>query len=172
MGRKVGHLVSKTTREKISRTHKLKGIKPPSRKNAVITEEQIEKARLTRMIRGTPYMTPEIHKKIQEARKKHYDKIGRVSPLIKLIKRTSKYKKWRNEVFSKDKWCCQKCGIHCNTLQVHHKNKQFAVIIRENNIITVDDALNCKELWVIDNGQTLCRKCHKETDSYGVRINR
>jgi len=39
-------------------------------------------------------------------------------------------------------------------------------ILKQNNITTIKEALNCKELWKKSNGVTLCIKCHKKTDSY------
>lgn len=42
----------------------------------------------------------------------------------------------------------------------------MATIIRENNIMTLTDAVKCEELWNINNGITLCKECHKKTDSY------
>ncbi len=33
-------------------------------------------------------------------------------------------------------------------------------ILKENNITSLDQALNCQELWDISNGITLCKKCH------------
>jgi len=70
-------------------------------------------------------------------------------------------------IFQRDNWICQKCrkrgGI---TLHPHHK-KSLATILEENNIKTLEGALNCKELWDVNNGITICRKCHKETETYG-----
>jgi hypothetical protein len=39
--------------------------------------------------------------------------------------------------------------------------------LEKNNIKTLEDALDCEELWSVDNGTTLCRVCHKQTASYG-----
>lgn len=32
----------------------------------------------------------------------------------------------------------------------------------------LEDALKCVELFNINNGQALCKECHKNTDTYGV----
>src|SRR3990167_7315304 len=52
-------------------------------------------------------------------------------------------------------------------LNVHHRNP-FYKILEENQIKTVEQAKNCKELWDIVNGRTLCIPCHKQTPSYLV----
>lgn len=83
------------------------------------------------------------------------------------IRTTTKYKKWRTLVFIRDNYKCCECGHVGKTLQVHHI-KPFYKIVEENNVKTIEDAKNCKELWDIDNGQTLCISCHKQTDSYLV----
>ena len=31
------------------------------------------------------------------------------------------------------------------------------------------EALECKLIWEISNGRTLCFECHKKTDTYGNR---
>lgn len=46
-------------------------------------------------------------------------------------------------------------------LNAHHW-KEFAKIIEENNITTLEEAIDCEELWNINNGITLCKECHKE----------
>ena len=38
------------------------------------------------------------------------------------------------------------------------------------HIKSVDDARKCDELWDTNNGRTLCRDCHRKTDTYGYLI--
>ncbi|MBU0998796.1 hypothetical protein KKG24_00590, partial [Patescibacteria group bacterium] len=40
-------------------------------------------------------------------------------------------------------------------------------MLEENNIKTLKDALSCEVLWNISVGVTLCRNCHKKTNTYG-----
>ena len=67
----------------------------------------------------------------------------------------------RNNVYERDNFTCQECKKRGGYLNAHHI-KQFSQILEDNNITTVEEAINCEELWNIDNGITLCKKCHKK----------
>lgn len=43
----------------------------------------------------------------------------------------------------------------------------FIEILKVWKIKTLEDALNCPDLWDINNGRTLCLDCHRKTDTYG-----
>ena len=77
------------------------------------------------------------------------------------IRNSQPYILWRNSVYQRDKYTCQKCNKHCKKSDIvaHHK-KNFAIIFQENNITSFKKALQCPELWSISNGITLCRSCH------------
>jgi len=85
-----------------------------------------------------------------------------------LIRESSKYKQWRSDIFKRDNWTCQTCGLRGVYLEAHHI-KNFSKIVKENNIKTLKQALKCKELWEIINGVTLCKECHNLTK--GKKIN-
>jgi len=78
------------------------------------------------------------------------------------IRSSIKYQKWRSDVFERDEWICQTCGKVGCTFEAHHK-KRFSQILKENNIKTFDEAMNCSELWDVNIGVTLCEDCHKLT---------
>ncbi|MFA5658627.1 MAG: NUMOD3 domain-containing DNA-binding protein [Oscillospiraceae bacterium] len=89
-----------------------------------------------------------------------------ISPLGVRIRGSAEYDLWRKSVFTRDDYTCQKCGKRGGgVLQAHHCKTKFAEICKKNNIITIEEARNCLELWDIDNGITLCKKCHKEIHS-------
>lgn len=87
------------------------------------------------------------------------------TPLGYLIRRNDKYINWRNKVFNRDKYTCIWCKVKGKKVHADHI-KPFALICRENNIKTLEDALLCKELWHIKNGRTLCLTCHRKTNTY------
>lgn len=94
---------------------------------------------------------------------------GGTTTLINSIRGSDKYKRWRKKVFKRDNFICQECGYDKGSIIEPHHKKDIARILFENKIETIEQALKCKELWNIDNGKTLCRKCHRKTDNYGVK---
>jgi hypothetical protein len=92
--------------------------------------------------------------------KNHPNWKGGITPLTKNIRHCFKYRQWISDVFTRDDFTCQDCNIKGGFLHAHHI-KQFSIILKENSIKTLEEALNCEELWNINNGITLCKKCHK-----------
>jgi len=87
---------------------------------------------------------------------------GGISVLSNQIRTCFKYRQWRSDVFTRDDFTCQECNIRGCYLEAHHI-KRFVDIIREYKLKTLEEALVCEELWNINNGRTLCRKCHDKT---------
>ena len=97
---------------------------------------------------------------------------GGTSRLSALIRKLPEYKNWYLSVFKRDNWTCQECNLNehkANSLSAHHI-KSFGLILKENNITSIESAIACKELWDINNGITLCRKCHKKTPSFAKKL--
>lgn len=91
---------------------------------------------------------------------------GGITSLNHSIRTSIKYSNWRVNVFQRDLFICQSCKKHSEgDLNAHHI-KSFSLIMKENNITTLDEALNCPELWDLSNGITLCEECHSMTDNY------
>lgn len=79
-----------------------------------------------------------------------------------LIPSLYQYKIWRAKIFERDNWTCQTCRKRGCYLEAHH-NKRLSIIIDEYKLKTSMDCINCKELWNINNGVTLCKDCHNLT---------
>ena len=94
---------------------------------------------------------------------------GGITTLSDQIRRDSKYKQWRNEVYNRDNYTCVACGEKGNgtNLEADHI-VPLSLLIEKMKIKTIDDALR-SDIWNIDNGRTLCKQCHLKTDTYGWR---
>lgn len=89
---------------------------------------------------------------------------GGKTTLGNAIRTSSKYIDWRTNVFKRDCFTCQKCFKRGGNLEVHHIIP-FKKLLN-SDIRTMNDALKLKPLWNINNGITLCKKCHSEIDKY------
>lgn len=79
---------------------------------------------------------------------------GGITPQNLLIRMTAEYRLWREAVFKRDDYTCQHCYSRGGTLNADHI-KPFAYY---------------PELrFAIDNGQTLCVDCHRNTPTWGAR---
>ncbi len=114
-------------------------------------------------------------KKHTEETKKEYSRIrkgknnpnwkGGITPLILSCRTCDKYKNWRKDIFTRDNYTCQECGKIGGNLEAHHIDL-FSKFFYENNIQTVEEALELNELWDINNGRTLCVDCHKKKSCF------
>jgi len=99
---------------------------------------------------------------------KHWNWKGGITDLRNQIYNSSQWKQWRRAVFERDNYTCQECNAKSGNgktirLEAHHNHKGFSQLLIENHIETLEDASNCNALWDIDNGKTLCDKCHNLT---------
>ena len=86
---------------------------------------------------------------------------GKTSLLLK-IRHSFKYRQWRSDVFTRDNFICQECGYKKGHILEAHHIKKLSEIVKEYKIKTLEQALNCEELWNINNGITFCKKCHQK----------
>lgn len=91
---------------------------------------------------------------------------GGKTKIANSIKKLTQYSEWRLKCLERDQYTCQNCGKQPGRLHVDHI-KPFALILEQNNIKTTEQAVNCKELWIIKNGKTLCVSCHRNTITWG-----
>jgi len=81
---------------------------------------------------------------------------GGVTDKNRRLRSTSKYKEWRISIFERDNYTCKKCGKIGGTLNAHHIEN-----LSQNESKITD----------INNGITLCIKCHNKFHKEYGRVN-
>jgi 5-methylcytosine-specific restriction endonuclease McrA len=79
----------------------------------------------------------------------------------------------RIDVLKRDNFRCQICSSAKDNksliLEVHHA-KTFNDICKDNNVSAVKKALECKELWDLNNGVSICYSCHKDIEKLRTKL--
>jgi len=90
-------------------------------------------------------------------------RIERPKSMIPLIRSSKKYHDWYKEVLARSCYRCAICEapLELEAIQIHHKIP-VSKIIKDNRLINFRQALDCKELWDLENGIALCFNCHAE----------
>ena len=160
---KKGCSVSQKTRDKISETMKRKGLKPKVIANntgRIVSKETREK--ISKKLKGhIPWakgkhwkLTIENRQSISNGHKGEKSHLwkGGLTAINFQIRHSFEYRLWREAVFTRDNFTCIWCGQIGGKLNADHI-KSFA---------------RYPELrFSIDNGRTLCEKCHRTTENYG-----
>jgi len=95
-----------------------------------------------------------------KAGKEHYNWKGGITPDNKLVRGKSEWRNWRKKVFERDNYTCQKCYSKSG------RNYDRAVYLEPHHIFAIKDLIKYKlrkHIYNVDNGITLCNKCHKLT---------
>lgn len=171
-----GVIMSESSREKMSTSHT--GLKLTDAHRANIskgnkglkrTPEQCEN--IARGHIGQPCLT-ETRKKLSiiNSGEKHprWGKRGADSPTWRggltaandAFRNSFAHREWRNAVFAKNNYTCVSCGQvrgdieadHIKPLSIYNGTKGYPDIRLD-----------------VSNGRTLCRTCHRKTDTYGMR---
>ena len=145
----IGRVVTQKTRDKISKSEMGK-IVPP------LVCEKIKKIRLgTTHLPSTRILLSELNRE-----ENHPQWKGGVTPLMRRIRDCFKYREWRAKIFERDNFTCSVCGQRGGWKEADHYPQTFSDIYYSNNIQTIEQAILCQDFWVVDNGRTVCRKCH------------
>lgn len=130
------------------------------------------KERIGKMKRGVK-IPDAVRKKMGDARRgvrrpdlvgknNHFWNGGRTTLYNKII-HLIEYRQWRSSVFKRDNFICQLCQYSRGKILNAHHIITRCQIIKKHNIKNVEEAILCTQLWDINNGITLCKRCHETT---------
>ena len=177
---KKGYIPSEEVKKKISKA--LKG-KPSWHKGKQLSEEH--KLKISLSLKGH-LVSEERKRKISKSCKgipnirkgRPYPKMvgannwnwkGGITSLIEQIRKCFKYRQWVSDIFTRDNFTCQKCEQRGGYLNAHHI-KSFSSILQYYEITTLEEALDCEELWNLNNGITFCKECHKNFHKSKIKL--
>lgn len=130
-------------------------------KKGIYSEECLLKIKIARYKQK---FSEETRRKLSEAAKrfvktgKHHFWKGGISSTNMILRKSLEYKLWREAVFKRDNFACVLCGNkksgnleadHIKPFSVHHELR-----------------------FSVENGRTLCKQCHRKTDTYGPMKNK
>jgi len=114
----------------------------------------LEAIRKIKEARAKQTFTVARNKKISIANsgENHWNWQGGKTAKAQKIRNSKEYHLWRTAIFKRDNYTCQHCGERGGQLNADH----------------IKPFCNYPELvFDMDNGRTLCLKCHKKTDTFG-----
>lgn len=76
------------------------------------------------------------------------------------LRRSPAYRAWREAVFTRDHYTCQICGAR------NGSGKE--VYLEADHLVPL--VLRLDLAFVVANGRTLCRPCHRTTDTWGEKV--
>jgi len=93
---------------------------------------------------------------------------GGITPIHIKIRASLRYAEWRQSIFIRDYFTCQKCGDDTGgNLEAHHHEKSFSEFLEEvrHNLPLIplfDAAMMYDPMWKTNVGVTVCEKCHDD----------
>lgn len=131
------------------------------------TKETLEKLKLklkgrsvwNKGKKGVQFHSLETRKRISDKLKgeKSSNWKGGITPINEAIRKSVEYKLWRTAVFTRDNYTCVWCGVR--------NGNGKTIILNADHIKPF--SLFPELRFAIDNGRTLCKSCHRKTDTWG-----
>ena len=148
----LGKKLSENHKKNISKIAKKKGFGRWMRGKRNSSETEFKKGIIPKTAKKKGCIPWNKSKKMpQYSGKKHWNWRGGVTSINQNIRQSIEYKLWRKAVFERDNYTCKFCGERGGKIHADHI-KPFALF---------------PELrFAIDNGRTLCKECHKTTETY------
>lgn len=145
-----GRKPSEATRQKLSESHKGQ-LSWNKGRTGVYSAETIERMRIANKGKNIGRkMSVQARRNMSAARPKGKDSWnwrGGVSTDNELARKNIDFRLWREAVFARDNWTCQKHKVRGGKLHPHH---------------IINFAENKDLRYVVDNGVTLCEPAHRE----------
>lgn len=94
---------------------------------------------------------------------------GGVTAINIAIRGMPEYKEWQQKVFRRDNFICQRCKYSKGHILEADHIIPLSWLVYRNRITNIQEAFQCKEIWDINNGKTLCIPCHKLTPTWGKK---
>lgn len=85
----------------------------------------------------------------------HWNWKGGITSENEQARKSLEYKKWHKAVLERDWFQCQECGYKGREIEVDHIKPFY---------------LYPELRFEIDNGRTLCKPCHRKTDTWGRKV--
>lgn len=105
---------------------------------------------------------------------RHWNWHGGTTSLRHRIRESLEYKRWRQVIFERDGFSCIWCGQLRGNIEADHIIPFSKIIEKlkfEQGIDNLyEKAMRYPLLWDINNGRTLCKKCHQKTDTYPIAL--
>jgi hypothetical protein len=148
---------SQEDKEKMSKSQKLRFQKNPAwNKGKKMSPEAIENNRKAQTGKKQSIETREKHRQALLG-EKNPNYIDGTSKFTAIRYADFRLKLWREQVFKRDNFICQKCLRKGLSLEAHH----------------IKSWAQYPDLrYDLNNGQTLCKECHKLTDNYKGKCRR
>lgn len=122
-------------------------------------------------VKGWPKGKPHsLETRSKTSGKNNYNWKGGKRSITLKVREMYEYRQWWSDIYTRDDFTCQICGIRGAKLNADHYPKMLSVILDEYSIKTKEEALVCSELWNINNGRTLCESCHRKTPTWGLKL--
>jgi len=153
---KIGHFTSEETKRKIGLANSI------SQKGKKLSKETKEKMSKSKKGKKPYIMTDEIKKKMSDTHRTMKGELagnwkGGITPINRRIRNCIEFRLWREAIFARDNWTCQKTGKRCIELHPHH---------------ILPFAYYPELRFAIDNGITLSKDSHREFHKiYGIKNN-